>query len=107
MIPLDSFMANSADGKLVPVLPGGHNIPLTFYNRTDYVERALEYRLHEMDRQVLLLNPLAHYAPDCSLQPRPRPVGISGRPQCAQSWTVFRAGAYINNSLCAGAKLSL
>ncbi|XP_076139905.1 putative E3 ubiquitin-protein ligase HERC1 isoform X8 [Alosa pseudoharengus] len=52
MIPLDSFVAHSADGKLVPVVPGGHNIPLTFSNRTDYVERALEYRLHEMDRQV-------------------------------------------------------
>lgn len=52
MIPLDSFVAHSADGKLVPVVPGGHNIPLTFSNRTEYVERALEYRLHEMDRQV-------------------------------------------------------
>ncbi|KAL2099644.1 hypothetical protein ACEWY4_004038 [Coilia grayii] len=52
MIPLDSFVAHSADGKLVPVIPGGHNIPLTFSNRTEYVERALEYRLHEMDRQV-------------------------------------------------------
>ncbi|XP_030623810.1 probable E3 ubiquitin-protein ligase HERC1 [Chanos chanos] len=52
MIPLDSFVAHSADGKLVPVVPGGHNIPLTFSNRTEYVERALEYRLHEMDGQV-------------------------------------------------------
>uniref|UniRef100_A0A8B9HD78 HECT-type E3 ubiquitin transferase n=1 Tax=Astyanax mexicanus TaxID=7994 RepID=A0A8B9HD78_ASTMX len=52
MIPLDSFVAHSADGKLVPVVPGGHNLPLTFTNRNEYVERALEYRLHEMDRQV-------------------------------------------------------
>ncbi|XP_019899964.2 probable E3 ubiquitin-protein ligase HERC1 isoform X1 [Esox lucius] len=52
MIPLDSFVAHSADGKLVPVVPGGHNISLTFSNRNDYVERALDYRLHEMDRQV-------------------------------------------------------
>ncbi|XP_029548253.1 probable E3 ubiquitin-protein ligase HERC1 [Salmo trutta] len=52
MIPLDSFMAHSADGKLVPVVPGGHNISLTFSNKSDYVERALDYRLHEMDRQV-------------------------------------------------------
>ncbi|XP_053504405.1 probable E3 ubiquitin-protein ligase HERC1 isoform X4 [Ictalurus furcatus] len=52
MIPLDSFVAHSADGKLVPVVPGGHNLPLTFSNRAEYVERALEYRLHEMDRQV-------------------------------------------------------
>ncbi|XP_051773057.1 probable E3 ubiquitin-protein ligase HERC1 isoform X4 [Ctenopharyngodon idella] len=52
MIPLDSFVAHSADGTLVPVIPGGHNLPLTFSNRNDYVERALYYRLHEMDRQV-------------------------------------------------------
>ncbi|XP_031681979.1 probable E3 ubiquitin-protein ligase HERC1 isoform X1 [Oncorhynchus kisutch] len=52
MIPLDSFMAHSADGKLVPVVPGGHNISLTFSNKSDYVERTLDYRLHEMDRQV-------------------------------------------------------
>ncbi|XP_066566869.1 probable E3 ubiquitin-protein ligase HERC1 isoform X2 [Amia ocellicauda] len=53
MIPLDSFAANSADGKMVPVVPGGCHIPLTFANRKDYVERAMEYRLHEMDQQVL------------------------------------------------------
>ncbi|XP_022618571.1 probable E3 ubiquitin-protein ligase HERC1 [Seriola dumerili] len=52
MIPLDSFVAHSADGRLVPVVPGGQNISLTFANRTEYVERALEYRLHEMDSQV-------------------------------------------------------
>ncbi|XP_074547318.1 putative E3 ubiquitin-protein ligase HERC1 isoform X2 [Halichoeres trimaculatus] len=52
MIPLDSFMAHSADGRLVPVVPGGQNISLTFANRNEYVERALDYRLHEMDLQV-------------------------------------------------------
>uniref|UniRef100_UPI0037E82BA5 probable E3 ubiquitin-protein ligase HERC1 n=1 Tax=Semicossyphus pulcher TaxID=241346 RepID=UPI0037E82BA5 len=52
MIPLDSFMAHSADGRLVPVVPGGQNISLTFANRNEYVERALDYRLHEMDSQV-------------------------------------------------------
>ncbi|XP_026052426.1 probable E3 ubiquitin-protein ligase HERC1 isoform X3 [Carassius auratus] len=52
MIPLDSFVAHSADGTLVPVIPGGHYVPLTFSSRNDYVERALHYRLHEMDRQV-------------------------------------------------------
>ncbi|XP_054612956.1 probable E3 ubiquitin-protein ligase HERC1 isoform X1 [Dunckerocampus dactyliophorus] len=52
MIPLDSFMAHSADGRLVPVIPGGQNVSLNFSNRTEYVERALEYRLHEMDSQV-------------------------------------------------------
>ncbi|XP_033952277.1 probable E3 ubiquitin-protein ligase HERC1 isoform X3 [Pseudochaenichthys georgianus] len=52
MIPLDTFMAHSADGRLVPVVPGGQNISLTFSNRTEYVERAMDYRLHEMDSQV-------------------------------------------------------
>ncbi|XP_038130884.1 probable E3 ubiquitin-protein ligase HERC1 isoform X2 [Cyprinodon tularosa] len=52
MIPLDSFMAHSADGRLVPVVPRGQSISLTFSNRTEYVERALDYRLHEMDSQV-------------------------------------------------------
>ncbi|NXI07054.1 HERC1 ligase, partial [Irena cyanogastra] len=52
MIPLDSFVGQSADGKMVPIIPGGNSIPLTFSNRKEYVERAVEYRLHEMDRQV-------------------------------------------------------
>lgn len=54
MIPLDSFVGQSADGKMVPIIPGGNSIPLTFSNRKEYVERAIEYRLHEMDRQVRL-----------------------------------------------------
>uniref|UniRef100_A0A671MPI0 HECT-type E3 ubiquitin transferase n=1 Tax=Sinocyclocheilus anshuiensis TaxID=1608454 RepID=A0A671MPI0_9TELE len=52
MIPLDSFVGQSADGKMVPIIPGGNSIPLTFSNRKEYVERAIEYRLHEMERQV-------------------------------------------------------
>ncbi|XP_028822113.1 probable E3 ubiquitin-protein ligase HERC1 [Denticeps clupeoides] len=52
MIPLDSFIGQSADGKMVPIIPGGNSIPLTFFNRREYVERAIDYRLHEMDRQV-------------------------------------------------------
>ena len=54
MIPLDSFVGQSADGKMVPIIPGGNSIPLTFPNRKEYVERAIEYRLHEIDRQVSL-----------------------------------------------------
>ncbi|XP_078541321.1 putative E3 ubiquitin-protein ligase HERC1 isoform X2 [Lissotriton helveticus] len=52
MIPLDSFVGQSADAKMVPIIPGGNSIPLTFSNRKEYVERAIEYRLHEIDRQV-------------------------------------------------------
>lgn len=53
MIPLDSFVGQRWYGKMVPIIPGGNSIPLTFSNRKEYVERAIEYRLHrEMDRQV-------------------------------------------------------
>ncbi|XP_016128716.1 probable E3 ubiquitin-protein ligase HERC1 [Sinocyclocheilus grahami] len=52
MIPLDTFVGQSADGKMVPIIPGGNSIPLTFSNRKEYVEHAIDYRLHEMDRQV-------------------------------------------------------
>lgn len=65
-------MAHSADGRLVPVVPGGQNISLTFANRTEYVERALDYRLHEMDSQVwrdeLLENDLGAYSSPVKLQ---------------------------------------
>ncbi|XP_043943342.1 probable E3 ubiquitin-protein ligase HERC1 [Protopterus annectens] len=53
MIPLESFVGQSAGGKPVPIIPGGNSIPLTYANRKDYVERTIEYRLHEMDQQVL------------------------------------------------------
>lgn len=59
MIPLDSFVGQSADGKMVPIIPGGNSIPLTFTNRKEYVERAIEYRLHEIDRQVRLYHIIA------------------------------------------------
>ncbi|XP_068190129.1 probable E3 ubiquitin-protein ligase HERC1 isoform X2 [Antennarius striatus] len=52
MIPLDSFVVHSADGRLLPVVPGGQNVALNFSNRTEYVDRALDFRLHEMDSQV-------------------------------------------------------
>lgn len=52
IIPIESFETQSADGRFVPTCPGGHNIHLTFMNRTEYVESALQYRLHEVDHQV-------------------------------------------------------
>ncbi|KAJ1212717.1 hypothetical protein NDU88_000367 [Pleurodeles waltl] len=52
MIPLDAFVGPSANGKMVPIVPGGQNRPVTFSNRKDYVEKSIEYRLHEMDQQV-------------------------------------------------------
>ncbi|XP_033633807.1 probable E3 ubiquitin-protein ligase HERC1 isoform X2 [Asterias rubens] len=52
VIPLECFEGQSADGRFVPVVPGGRSIPLTYNNRMEYVDRALAYRLQEMDRQV-------------------------------------------------------
>lgn len=81
MIPLDSFMAHSADGRLVPVVPGGQNISLTFSNRTEYVEKALDYRLHEMDSQVRRNKQprvqICHTSPDKSSSYRCKPQGAA------------------------------
>lgn len=54
MIPIESFEAQSMCGKFVPIVPGGTNIALTFHNRKEYVEKALQFRLHELDEQVRL-----------------------------------------------------
>ena len=53
MIPIECFEAQSMNGRFVPILPGGGNMKLTFHNRKDYVEKALKFRLHELDQQVL------------------------------------------------------
>ncbi|XP_071965475.1 probable E3 ubiquitin-protein ligase HERC1 isoform X2 [Antedon mediterranea] len=52
VIPLYWFECQSSDGRFVPVISGGRGIPLTYANRKEYVERALAYRLHEVDRQI-------------------------------------------------------
>ena len=52
MIPLDSFEALSITGKFVPIVPGGSHIRLTYANRKEYCEKALQFRLHELDVQV-------------------------------------------------------
>ena len=52
MIPIESFEAQSMNGRFVPIIPGGSNTKLTFHNRKDYVEKSLRFRLHELDQQV-------------------------------------------------------
>ena len=52
MIPIESFEAQSMTGRFIPIIPGGSNIKLTFQNRKEYVEKALQFRLHELDEQV-------------------------------------------------------
>ncbi|XP_076815895.1 putative E3 ubiquitin-protein ligase HERC1 isoform X3 [Clavelina lepadiformis] len=52
IIPLETFKAQSWDGSFVSVVVGGDGIPLTFSNRNQYADQALEFRRHEMDRQI-------------------------------------------------------
>ena len=52
MIPIESFEVQSMSGKFVPIVPGGSSTKLTFHNRKEYVEKALHFRLHELDEQV-------------------------------------------------------
>lgn len=37
---------------MVPIVPGGRSIALTFSNRSQYYEQAIKYRLQEFDLQV-------------------------------------------------------
>ena len=55
MIPIESFEAQSMNGRFVPIIPGGSNTKLTFHNRKDYVEKSLKFRLHELDQQVIII----------------------------------------------------
>uniref|UniRef100_H2Y861 HECT domain-containing protein n=1 Tax=Ciona savignyi TaxID=51511 RepID=H2Y861_CIOSA len=52
VIPLESFKAQSWSGSFKPVVVGGEHIKLTFANRGVYSEQALNFRLHEIDKQV-------------------------------------------------------
>ncbi|XP_073979432.1 probable E3 ubiquitin-protein ligase HERC1 isoform X3 [Rhodnius prolixus] len=52
VIPLECFEGTSWTGKMVPIVPGGRSMPLTFENRHEYVEQAVNFRLHEMDLQI-------------------------------------------------------
>ena len=52
MIPIDSFEVLSMNGKFVPISQGRSNTKLTFQNRKEYVEKALYFRLRELDDQV-------------------------------------------------------
>lgn len=38
--------------QVVPILPGGRSIPLTYANRTQYYEQAVSYRLQEFDHLI-------------------------------------------------------
>ncbi|XP_050515460.1 probable E3 ubiquitin-protein ligase HERC1 isoform X1 [Diabrotica virgifera virgifera] len=52
IIPLECFEGRSCTGKVVPIVHGGRNIPLTFENRTQYYEQAVKFRMQEFDMQI-------------------------------------------------------
>lgn len=52
LIPIEFFEAEDMNGHFVPIVPGGGHIRLTFHNREEYVEKAIHFRLHELDQQV-------------------------------------------------------
>lgn len=52
VIPLETFEGISCTGKLMAVVCGGQNIPLTFANRLQYYEEVVRFRLQEFDLQV-------------------------------------------------------
>ncbi|KAL4227435.1 putative E3 ubiquitin-protein ligase herc1 [Mactra antiquata] len=54
-IPLDCFEGQTLDGRMVPVIPGGKNIPLNFHNRQDYVNKVFNFKLTEMESQAKLI----------------------------------------------------
>ncbi|KAL5481420.1 hypothetical protein EMCRGX_G021569 [Ephydatia muelleri] len=52
LIPIEFFEAEDMNGHFVPIVPGGGHNRLTFHNRQEYVEKAIHFRLHELDQQV-------------------------------------------------------
>nr|XP_022910583.1 probable E3 ubiquitin-protein ligase HERC1 [Onthophagus taurus] len=52
VFPLETFESTSCTGELVPIVPGGRSIPLTFKNRAQYFEQAIKFRLEEFDLQI-------------------------------------------------------
>ncbi|KAJ8985353.1 hypothetical protein NQ317_008384 [Molorchus minor] len=52
VIPLECFEGTSCTGKVVPIIHGGRNVPLTFENRSQYYEQAIKFRMQEFDTQV-------------------------------------------------------
>ena len=54
MIPIDNYETQSMCRKFLPIVPNGRDIKLTYRNRKDYVEKALQFRLHELDKQVII-----------------------------------------------------
>ena len=52
VLPLMTFVCQSSDGQIVPLIPGGHNIPLRRKDLKSYTKKATEYRLKETSLQI-------------------------------------------------------
>uniref|UniRef100_A0A8D8RZ78 HECT-type E3 ubiquitin transferase n=1 Tax=Cacopsylla melanoneura TaxID=428564 RepID=A0A8D8RZ78_9HEMI len=55
IIPLECFEGATWTGRISPIVTGGQCQPLTFANRQQYYEAAVNYRLHEMDTAIACL----------------------------------------------------
>jgi hypothetical protein len=63
------FTLPSVTGDIVEVIENGRSISLTYENRCYYVQKAIEYRLHEYDVQCkAILRGLTHVVPQRALQ---------------------------------------
>lgn len=47
-----SFTTTSLDGREIPLKPNGSALPVTAENREEFVQLAIQYRLHEFDAQI-------------------------------------------------------
>ena len=51
-IPLMTYACPSSDGRVIPLMPDGGDIPLTRKDCLTYIQKASEYRLQETAVQV-------------------------------------------------------
>ena len=54
-------------GLYFPIVPNGNDIKLTYSNRRDYFTKAIEFRLHELDKQVCITSSTCLTSYYCSL----------------------------------------
>ena len=51
-LPLMTYICHSSDGRIIPLIPGGSNVPLRRKDIKCYTEKATAYRLEETSLQV-------------------------------------------------------
>ena len=53
---LPTFTISNSNGDIIEVIENGSNIHITYENRLYYVNKAIEFRLHEFDVQCLAIH---------------------------------------------------